>query len=107
MNGRGSVCSKLILKTQPSEFLSQTNTLTACVFQSINGVGEESHAAEKSRALLLMDLLMVPHADGDGVRLPNIPAKRKRESIIIEVNEIANRTVLNDKTKLIRNKYKR
>lgn len=56
-----------------------TQTLTACVLESVNGVGEESHASQKSRSLFLMDLLMVPHADGDGVRLPDIPEEITRD----------------------------
>lgn len=48
--------------------------LTASVFQSADGVGEQSHTAQEAGPLLLVDLLVVPHTDGDGVGFPNVPA---------------------------------
>ena len=47
--------------------------LTASVFESADGVGQQPHAAQEAGALFLVDLLMVPHADGDGVCLANVP----------------------------------
>lgn len=47
--------------------------LTASVLEAADGVGQQSHAAQEAGALLLVDLLVVPHADGDGVGLPDVP----------------------------------
>lgn len=47
--------------------------LTASVLEAADGVGQQPHAPQESGALLLVDLLVVPHADGDGVGLPDVP----------------------------------
>lgn len=47
--------------------------LTAGVLETADGVGQQPYAAQESGALLLVDLLVVPHADGDGVGLPDVP----------------------------------
>lgn len=49
--------------------------LTASIFQSADGIGEQPHAAQEASPLLLMDLLVVPHTDGYRVGFPNIPVK--------------------------------
>lgn len=46
--------------------------LTACVFEAVDGVGEEPYTAQKASTLLLVDFLMVPHANSDGVQLPDV-----------------------------------
>lgn len=51
--------------------------LTACVFKSVDCVGQEADTAEETCALLFVNLLMVPHTDGDGVCLSNVTKKRK------------------------------
>lgn len=48
--------------------------LTASVLQSADGVGQQPRTAQEASSLLLVNLLVVPHADGDRIRLPNIPA---------------------------------
>ncbi len=40
-------------------------TLTASVFESVDGVGQEADTAQKTCTLLFVDLLMVPYTDGD------------------------------------------
>ena len=47
--------------------------LTASVFQSVDGVGEQAYAAQEPRSLLLVDLLVVPNTDGDGVGFTDVP----------------------------------
>lgn len=47
--------------------------LTASVLQTADGVGQQPHTAQEASALLLVDLLVVPHTDGDGVGLPDVP----------------------------------
>ena len=51
-----------------------TSRHTASVFEAVDGVGQEAHTAQEPGPLLLMDLLVVPHTDGDGVRFTDIPA---------------------------------
>lgn len=51
--------------------------LTACVFKSVDSVGQEADAAKKTCALLFVDLLVVPYADSNGVCLSNIAVRRK------------------------------
>lgn len=47
--------------------LKYKQVLTARVFESVDGVGQEPDAAEESRALLFVDLLVIPDTDGNGV----------------------------------------
>lgn len=47
--------------------------LTASVLETADGVGQQPYAAKEASALLLVDLLVVPHTDGDGIGLPNVP----------------------------------
>lgn len=47
-------------------------TLTAGVYESVDGVGQEADTAQKSSTLLFVNLLVVPYTDGDGVRFSNI-----------------------------------
>lgn len=49
--------------------------LTASVLETANGVGQQPNAAQEASALLLVDLLVVPHTDGDGVGLPDVPVR--------------------------------
>lgn len=49
--------------------------LTASVFQSADGIGEQPHAAQEASPLLLVDLLVVPHTDGYRVSFANVPAR--------------------------------
>lgn len=46
--------------------------LTPSVFESADGVGQQPHTAQEASPLLLVDLLVVPHADGYGIAFPNI-----------------------------------
>lgn len=39
--------------------------LTASVFESVDGVGQEADTAQETCALLFVNLLVVPDADGD------------------------------------------
>lgn len=39
--------------------------LTASVFESVDGVGQEADTAQETCALLFVDLLVVPYTDGD------------------------------------------
>lgn len=61
---------------QRSHFCTHTHTqkkvLTACVFESVDGVGQETDTAQKTRSLLFVDLLVVPDTDGDGICLSNV-----------------------------------
>lgn len=49
--------------------------LTAGIFQSADGIGEQPHAAQEASPLLLVDLLVVPHTDGYRVGFPNVPVR--------------------------------
>lgn len=42
-------------------------TLTACVFKAIDGVGQKADTAQEPGPLLLMNLLVIPHTDSDGI----------------------------------------
>lgn len=50
-------------------------TLTAGVYESVDGVGQEADTAQKTSALLFVNLLVVPYTDGDGVCFSNISGK--------------------------------
>lgn len=41
--------------------------LTARVFESVNGIRQEAYTTQETRALLFVDLLVVPYTDGYGV----------------------------------------
>lgn len=49
--------------------------LTASVLETADGVGQQPYAAQEASALLLVDLFVVPHTDGDGVGLPDVPVR--------------------------------
>lgn len=55
--------------------------LTACVFEAVDGVGEEPYTAQKASALLLVDFLMVPHANSDGVQLPDVSVQTRNTAL--------------------------
>lgn len=57
------------------------HTLTAGVFEAVDGVGEKAYTAQEASPLLLVNLLVVPHTDGDGVRLPNVPMEKVTNSL--------------------------
>lgn len=63
--------------------LTQTYThiLTACVFEAVDGVGQETYTAQKASSLLFVDFLMVPHTNSDGVQLADVSVKRKNIGI--------------------------
>lgn len=44
-----------------------TLTLTARVFKAVDSVGQKADTAQEASPLLLVNLLVVPHADCDGV----------------------------------------
>lgn len=44
-----------------------TLTLTACVFKAVDGVGQKADTAQEPSPLLLVNLLVIPNADSDGV----------------------------------------
>lgn len=50
-------------------------TLTAGVYESVDGVGQEADTAQKTSALLFVNLLVVPYTDGDGVCFSNISGR--------------------------------
>lgn len=50
--------------------------LTSSVFELVDGIGHDAYTSQETSALLLVDLLVVPHTDGDGVFVTNIPRKR-------------------------------
>lgn len=66
----------LLHKSSHTYLLMKANLLTASVFEAIDGIGKKTNTTKKSSTLLLMDLLMIPHADRDGIRLPNIPKRQ-------------------------------
>lgn len=47
-------------------------TLTARVFKAVDSVGQEADAAQEASPLLLVNLLVVPHADCDRVGFPDV-----------------------------------
>lgn len=59
-----SVTEYAVMHTQT---LTNTNkqVLTASVFESVDGIGQEADTAQETRALLFVDLLVVPYTDGD------------------------------------------
>lgn len=42
-------------------------TLTACVFKAVDSVGQKADTAQEPSPLLLVNLLVIPHADGDRI----------------------------------------
>lgn len=61
------------------------HTLTAGVFEAVDGVGEKAYTAQEASPLLLVNLLVVPHTDGDGVRLANISEERRERPVTSNV----------------------
>ena len=53
--------------------------LTASVFESVDGIGQEADTAQEACALLFVDLLVVPYTNGDGVCLSNVSKREERE----------------------------
>lgn len=47
-------------------------TLTARVFKAVDSVGQKADTAQEPSPLLLVDFLVIPHADGDRVRFPDV-----------------------------------
>lgn len=56
-----------------------TLTLTARVFKAVDGVGQKADTAQEPSPLLLVNLLVIPHADGDGIRFPDVSEGKNRE----------------------------
>lgn len=42
-------------------------TLTACVFKAVDSVGQKADTAQEPGPLLLVNLFVIPHADGDRI----------------------------------------
>lgn len=63
-------------------------SLTAGVFESADGVGQESHATQETSALLLVDLLMVPYTDSDRVRFPDVSKSTSEEKNLIQISSL-------------------
>lgn len=63
------------LQPAPPSVAQRLLQLTASVLEATDGVGQQTYAAQKSCALFFVDLLMVPHTDGDRVSLPDIPER--------------------------------
>lgn len=55
-------------------------TLTAGVYESVDGVGQEADTAQKTSALLFVNLLVVPYTDGDGVCFSNISGRGRNQA---------------------------
>lgn len=55
-------------------------TLTAGVYESVDGVGQEADAAQKTSTLFFVNLLVVPNTDGDGVCFSNISGSRRYQA---------------------------
>lgn len=53
-------------------------TLTACVFKAVDSVGQKADTAQEPSPLLLVNLLVIPHADGDRIGLPDVSEGKKR-----------------------------
>lgn len=65
--------------------IANTVALTASVFKAVDGVGQEADTPQESSSLLLVDLLVIPHADCDGIRLPDVSEERntsRRTSLV-------------------------
>lgn len=56
--------------------ISNRVALTASVFKAVDGVGQEADTPKESSSLLLVDLLVIPHADCDGIRLPDVSEEK-------------------------------
>ena len=50
--------------------------LTAGVFELLYSVGHDADTAQEASALLLVNLLVVPHTDRDRVLLANVPTQK-------------------------------
>lgn len=61
-----SVKGKLNIK-MCGRHIKASLALTACVFKAVDSIGQKADTAQEASSLLLMDLLVIPHADGDGV----------------------------------------
>lgn len=59
-----------------SKLLSNKVALTASVFKAVDGVGQEADTPQESSSLLFVDLLVIPHADCDGIRLPDVSEEK-------------------------------
>lgn len=59
-------------------YIKATLALTACVFKAVDSIGQKADTAQKASSLLLMDLLVIPHADGDGIRFSNVSVGKEK-----------------------------
>lgn len=59
-----------------SKLLSNKVALTASVFKAVDGIGQEADTPQESSSLLFVDLLVIPHADCDGIRLPDVSEEK-------------------------------
>lgn len=55
--------------------------LTASIFKAVYGVGQEADTPKESSSLLLVDFLVIPHADCDGIRLSDVSEEKNTSSI--------------------------
>lgn len=56
-------------------------TLTACILQTLDGIGHDTDAAKETTTLLLVNLSVVPDTDGNCIHFPYIPARKKEETL--------------------------
>lgn len=54
-------------------YIGVTRTLTACVFKAVDRVGQKADTAQEPSPLLLVNLLVIPHTDGDRIRFSDVP----------------------------------
>lgn len=64
-------------------------TLTAGVYESVDGVGQEADTAQKTGALLFVNLLVVPHTDGDGVCFSDISGRGRYQDTKVRTQKTA------------------
>lgn len=53
-------------------------SLTARVFKAVDSVGQEADAAQEASPLFLVNLLMVPHADRNRIRFPDVSERKEK-----------------------------
>ena len=71
-----SCTSTVLMSLAHTVKIHMKRQLTSSVFELVDGIGHDAYTSQEASALLLVDLLVVPHTDSDGVFVTNIPRKK-------------------------------
>ena len=78
-----------LLNHPPPPPHTHTLLLTSGVFQLLDGIGHDAHASQETGSLLLVNLLVVPYTDRDGILASKVSGK------LIVIKFVSNQTFIN------------